>query len=154
MIEQAQNNATTPAASSYLVDDCAPMPVASYRKSVFTPEQMNTSRVRAKTNYLGANPNLYCQTLRVTQKKDKLGQWRQQMQQLEDSKSFHLMYERIGRDKKTLAQEREQARKSNGPAKRKYKDITRSDDDLSAKPHFAVAVAPQNAVDNATAKQF
>jgi hypothetical protein len=74
------------------------------------------------------------------------------MQQLEDSKGFHLMYERIGRDKRTLAQEREQARKANGPIKRKYKDITRNDEDLRAKPHFAVAVAPTNAVDNSTAK--
>jgi len=60
MIEQAQNNVTMPAVSSYLIDDCAPMPVASYRKSAFTPEQMNSSRLRAKMNYLGANPNLYC----------------------------------------------------------------------------------------------
>jgi hypothetical protein len=51
------------------------------------------------------------------------------MQQLEDSKKFHLMYERIGRDKKTLAEEREEARKSKGPIKRKYRDISRGEDE-------------------------
>jgi len=54
------------------------------------------------------------------------------MQQLEDSKKFHLMYERIGRDTKTLAEEREEARKSKGPIKRKYRDITRGEDEPRA----------------------
>jgi len=68
----------------------------------------------------------------VTSNKDKLGQWRQQMCGLEDSKKFHLMYERIGKDTKTLAEEREEARKSKGPIKRKYRDITRGDEELGA----------------------
>jgi hypothetical protein len=64
------------------------------------------------------------------------------MQQLEDSKKFHLMYERIGRDMKTLAEEREEARKSKGPIKRKYRDITRGDEELGPQSHLKVTIAP------------
>lgn len=52
---------------------------------------------------------------------DKLSEWREQMKSLEDYPALTKIYDRLGKDCKTLLQERDAARKqTNVVNKRKY----------------------------------
>lgn len=55
--------------------------------------------------------NLYCQENRRRGRKDKLSAWREQMKTLEDYPGMTKMYDRVGKEAKTLLQERDAARK-------------------------------------------
>ena len=53
-------------------------------------------RPTKKDKYQSANSNLYCQTLKKTDRTKQLDQWRGQMKFVEDKKKFHCIYDRIG----------------------------------------------------------
>ncbi len=67
---------------------------------------------------------LYCQRIRSSLEKDDIHLWRRQMKDLEDLRQYRRLYDRIGRESKSLLQERKAAHKDvESRPRRKYQII-------------------------------